>query len=388
MVERGGAGAPANAGRLRRFVQDADGLAVVRAEVRRAPAVGVDIESNGFHAYTEKVCLLQLSTESADFVIDPFAVDLSPLGELFAAPERTVVFHAGEYDITSLKRDYGFRFARVFDTMVAAKMLGRPGVGLAAVVKERFGVVLAKDLQKSDWGRRPLSEDQLAYAFEDTRFLLDLWREMEKELARSGRLPEAEAEFARIAAREWKPRQFDPEGWRRLKEARGMDGRQRAILRALWLWREEEARRRDRPPFKIASEQALAAVAIRRPRTPEELARVPGLGERAARILGRGLLAAVAEGERGDPPPARGPGNGAGFVPEVAERYERLRKWRKATAEARGVPVEVVAPNALLGKLARLRPADEAALRAVEGMDEFRVRTYGADLVKVLAEKP
>jgi ribonuclease D len=274
------------------LVSDAAGVDALASELSREPVVALDTESNSFHVYRERVCLIQVSTRAADWVLDPFAVDPRPLGPvLTAAP--AVVLHGADYDVRCLKREYGFALPGLFDTMAAARRLGRPGLGLSALVEGQFGVRLAKDFQRSDWGRRPLTAEQVSYAALDTHFLLALYDVLAGELEARGLTAEARSEFARIGAVEPRPKVFDPEGWRRLKASRELDGPGRAVLRALWIAREERASALDRPPFKVMPETALVETARRRPRTAEELLTIPGITPVVLRRMGDAALEAV-----------------------------------------------------------------------------------------------
>ncbi|PIX46945.1 MAG: hypothetical protein COZ54_02550, partial [Anaerolineae bacterium CG_4_8_14_3_um_filter_59_70] len=144
-------------------------LQKLAGELTRQPRLAVDTESNSLHAYREQVCLIQFSTHETDYLLDPLKLnDLSPLAPIFANPKIEKTFHAAEYDIITLKRDFGFSFANIFDTMQAARILGYKQVGLDSILAERFGVVVNKRYQKADWGRRPLSRDELNYARFDT----------------------------------------------------------------------------------------------------------------------------------------------------------------------------------------------------------------------------
>lgn len=272
----------------------ADGAALGRLveAVRASPVVAFDTESNSFHAYRERVCLLQVSTRSGDWIVDPFALDVAPLGEALCDGRETVM-HGADYDVRCLKREYGWRLPNLFDTMAAARRLGRPALGLSALVEAQFGVRLSKAFQRSDWGRRPLTAEQVAYAGLDTHFLLPLHELLAGELAARGAIEEARREFDRIAAAEPRERVFDPEGWRRVRAARDLDPQGRAILRLLWLLREDRARALDRPPFKVLADATMIDVARRRPRSEEELARIPGMAPSVLRRLGREVLEAV-----------------------------------------------------------------------------------------------
>jgi ribonuclease D len=269
--------------------------------LRPEPVLALDTESNSFHVYRERVCLLQLSTRTADYIVDPIAVDVRPLGEILC-DGREMVLHGADYDVRCLRREFGWQLPRLFDTMAAARRLGRPGLGLSALVEAKFGVRLSKANQRSDWGRRPLSAEQLAYASLDTQFLLPIADEFKAELAARQLLEQAELEFQRIAAAVARERVFDTEGWRRLKGAGGLDAAGKAVLRALWLAREARAAQEDRPPFKVLGEPTMVEIARIRPATAELLEKIPGVSPQVLRRLGgaidEALRAAAAESAR------------------------------------------------------------------------------------------
>ena len=150
-----------------KLVADAEALAALVARLRDEAVIAFDTESNSFHVYRERVCLLQVSTRTGDWVVDPLAVDPAPLGEVLCDGRETVL-HGADYDVRCLHREWGWRLPRLFDTMAAARRLGRVGLGLSALVEQQFGVRLSKSFQRADWGRRPLSADQLTYAAFDT----------------------------------------------------------------------------------------------------------------------------------------------------------------------------------------------------------------------------
>ena len=275
------------------LVADATALADLVARLRDEPVVAFDTESNSFHVYRERVCLLQVSTRTADFVLDPLAVDPAPLGDVLCDGRETVL-HGADYDVRCLRREWGWRLPRLFDTMAAARRLGHEGLGLSALVERHFGVRLSKAFQRADWGRRPIARDLLAYAGLDTHYLLPIYDLLSQELAAKGLAEEARKEFDRIASVEPREKVFDPEGWRRLKGARELDAPGKVTLRALWIAREDRARADDRPPFKVLGEQAMLELARRRPRTDEELTRVPGVTPAVMRKLGPALRAAIA----------------------------------------------------------------------------------------------
>lgn len=273
------------------LVADGRGLDALAEGVVREAAVALDTESNSFHVYRERVCLLQLSTPGADYVVDPFAVDVRPLGEALA--RREVVLHGADYDVRCLKREFGWTLPGLFDTMAASRRLGATRLGLAALVESHCGVRLAKDHQRSDWGRRPLSAEQVRYAALDTHFLLRIHQRLRAELETRGLAEAARREFGQIAAVEPRPRVFDPEGWRRLQGGRGLDEAGREVLRALWIVREKRASEIDRPPFKVLGEHAMVEIARTRPADAGALGRIRGVTANVMRRMGDDILEAV-----------------------------------------------------------------------------------------------
>ncbi len=380
--------------RARNLVIDGAQLAQLVSTVQQEERIGLDTESNGFHAYYEKVCLVQVATANTDWVVDLIAVDLKPLIPLLADAKREIILHAAEYDVLCMKRDYGLTFGRIFDTHAAAKVLGIERVGLHNLLEDELGIKTTIDEQKSDWGKRPLSAQQIEYAFADVQFLLPLRDQIDGKLKAKGLEREAQAEFARLTAKEPRVREFDPEAWQRMKAARTLDGHGRAVLRELFLLRDRRARDLNRPPFKVLSDLFLSEVSRRLPKTEEEMLRVPGVSAGGLKRVAEDVLEAVRQGLSAEPlakPKAAGAPNGrwrkggpGAPPPEVEERFERLRAWRKTRAEARKVEVQVIAPNAVLMAVARIAPDNLPALGAVDGMDPFRVEQYGSEMLEVL----
>lgn len=283
---------------LASLVASQTALEALVEELRPEPVLALDSESNSFHVYRERVCLLQISTRRHDFIVDPFSVDPRPLGAILC-DGREMVLHGADYDVRCLRREYGWRFPCLFDTMIAARRLGRPGLGLAALVETRFGVRLSKSFQRSDWGRRPLGDEQLKYASLDTHFLLDLFDELKEGLERSGQFEAARREFERISLAEPRERSFDPEGWRRMRGAGQLQPAGRSVLRSLWIFRENKARALDRPPFKVLGDEAMLEVARNLPRTSAELGQMRGVTPHLLRKLGEEILKSVAEAAGG-----------------------------------------------------------------------------------------
>ncbi len=365
-------------------------LAEVRSAFSRVNLLAVDTESDSLYSYFEKVCLLQFSTSEADYVVDSLALpEAATLGELFADPQIEKVFHASEYDVLCLKRDYGFVFHNLFDTMIAARILGWPNVGLGNILEERFGVALNKKMQRADWGHRPLTAEQIAYAREDTHYLLALREVQLAELERLGRLEEAREEFERLTRVEPAPRRFDPDAYWNIPGARDLDAARLGILRELYRWRDVQARREDRPPFKILSDSVMVELAQHQPDSLRELGGVRGLSPYGLQKYGETLLRAVARGM--DEPQAKPPHphqRGQPPLDQVARaRLGRLKEWRKERAAARGVAPDVIVSNDVLFAAARDNPQTLEAFLAASGLMPWKARTYGEEILAVLNER-
>ncbi|HZQ05599.1 MAG TPA: HRDC domain-containing protein [Anaerolineae bacterium] len=357
------------------------------AQLREQPRIAVDTEADSLYSYYEKVCLVQFSIPSRDFILDTLSVKtIEPLGELFADPTVEMVFHAAEYDILSLKRDYGFTFETIFDTMVAARVLGWKHVGLGSILEEHFGVKLDKRFQRADWGKRPLSRELIEYARDDTYYLLRLYDLQIEALKNVGRLDEARAEFERLTRVEWSEREFDPNRYWTLEGARDLDPMSLGALRELYAMREGIARKEDRPPFKVIANATLVRVARTQPRTIAELSALPGVGEWFVRRHGREALRAIERGraypQNRLPKPTRGASPLAD--PASRDRYARLKEWRKARAQARGVEPDVIVSNDALVEVARVYPQTPEALEQILALGEWKAREYGEELLRVL----
>ena len=282
------------------FVTEESRLAEVVDHISRAPRVAVDIESNGFFRYHERVCLVQLASAETAFIVDPLAIDdVRPLGKLLGDRSVEKVFHAPDYDLRSLDRDWGFRVNNLFDTSIAAAFAGSEQLGLQSVVEEHAGVELVKDrkLQRSDWTMRPLSPEALTYSADDVLHLLKVRESLSARLETLSRLAWAEEEFARMENVRHTPPDREL-AFLSIKGSRDLDGRSLAILRSLYQFREQEAKHLDRSFFRVIPDSALVQLSSE----PEaDLSAVKGLGRYGHTPANRGLKAAIHEGLRSGP---------------------------------------------------------------------------------------
>jgi ribonuclease D len=352
--------------------------------------VALDTEGDSLHHYPERLALLQLATPGGVWLVDPLAVtDLAPLTPVFAETRPLVLVHAGDNDLSHLKRRYGFAFRSIFDTAIAARFLGGKALGLDTLLETWLGVTLPPSRQRDDWSARPLTGAQLAYAAADVRHLFALKTRLTEELRAIGRLAWVEEECAALAAQIVPDRAPDPDAWMYLKGARELSPRSLAVLRELYDLRESLARAADRPPFKILSEEILVELARTLPADTAALATVRGVTPSVIGRWGGALLAAVerahALGERALPQWPRRP---RPSVPgAVSRRVEALRKWRAASTERLGLEPGLLLPNRLISVIAEAAPRSMDALVAVEGVRRWRAEHFGRELIAAL-ERP
>jgi ribonuclease D len=345
--------------------------------------LAIDTESNSLYAYRERVCLIQLSTRKKDYILDPLRIaDLSPLGDVLENPAIEKVFHAAEYDLMCLKRDYGFTLSNLFDTQIAARISGQKTVGLDKLLSEHFSLAVDKSHQRDDWGERPLPEESLLYAQMDTHYLPPLRDILRQQLEAAGALQEAAESFADACAISVPHLGFDPEGFWRIGIPAGLNKKQMAILRELYALRDECARERDVPLFKVFNDHVLVALAEADPTHPTELKHIRGMSAAQINRYGKPVLEAIKRG-RTAPLPAPPPRPNE-IDPIVQERFAALRDWRKARAEQRGVESDVIISKDALWTLALRRPTTLTELEGIRGLGPWRLAQYGEDILAAL----
>lgn len=351
------------------------------------PVVAVDTESNSLYAYRERVCLVQFTANAHNYLVDPLAFnDLEPLAPLFAAPKIEKIFHAAEYDLLCLRRDFGFEFANIFDTMVAARILGKDAVGLGSVLEEEFGIKLDKRYQRANWGQRPLSSEQLEYARLDTQYLIPLRTRLYSKLVERELWPLAREDFDRLANTRWEENGRIHNGdqpldcWR-ISGSRDLPPQKAAVLHELCAYRDEAARSLDRPLFKVIGDKTLLAIAEELPQKIEQLAAVPGMTPGQVRRYGGRLLQAVQRGLKAKPIKYPRPQR---QDEKFLERLEKLRNWRKATAKHLGVQSDIVLPRDLMQTLAMEQPQNSQALAALMQDVPWRFEHFASQILEVI----
>lgn len=319
--------------------------------MKRAEWLALDTEADSLHAYPEKVCLIQVSTAEGDHLVDPLAgVDLNPFLDALAG--RELIFHAADYDLRLLRKHHEFTPSVIFDTMLAARLLGERQFGLSSLVEKYLGVKLDKGSQKADWARRPLTEKMETYARNDTRYLKPLEERLKTELKAKGRLAWHQESCARLIEECSRPPKVDEDAVWRIKGSTLLDRAGLAILRELWRWREREALAANRPPFFVLAHDRMieisAAAARREPIEPLVPLRMhPRRKEH--------LLAAVRTAQSVRPEEYPEKIHHRSQRPTEAEfrRFREIEKRRDARAHELGLDPTLIAPKSVLGDLAR-----------------------------------
>ena len=371
-----------------RLISDVDSLGDLREGLTGENRVAVDLEAAGFHRYSDRVCLLQVSTAGQHFIVDTLAVD--PSGVLrgpMESPTVTILLHGGDYDLRLLDRDLDLHPVKLFDTQTAAALLGEPSLGLAALLQKYLDVHVSKKYQRADWAQRPLSAEMLDYAVSDTRHLHELADLLIERLEAVGRKSWAEEESTLMEALRWNST-GDVDPVTRIKGARDLELRQVALAREAWLWRDEVARARDRAPFRVAGDPALLEVVGERPRNVSALGRIRGFSPQLAERSGKELLDRLERTDRLDDSELvgypRGPAGPRRPSPEVEEIANRLKAVRNEVAVTLGIDRGVLMSNTVILEIAHVNPSSVEELAEVPGVRRWQSETLADRFLGVL----
>ncbi len=357
------------------------------SEISEVKELALDTEGASFHRFLDRIYLLQISTRTRSAIIDPLPIG-SPatLGRLLESKDIEVVFHDADYDLRLLHQDYGWHVTNIFDTRIASQLLGIKSFGLAALLQQFFDVKLDKKHQRADWSMRPLTQDMLLYAAQDTRYLLQLKDHMKSELKRRGRLHWAEEEFARLEGTRWEAEE-SMEGFLRLKGARDLSRRELAVLREVANWRDTVAAQLDRATFRVMGNEVLLEIARRAPKNASELGAIKGMPKGMLDRAGADIVAAirhgieVPEGELPKFPKGQRWNKDRDFDDKVT----RLKSVRDAAATRLELDPGVLCPRERLENIARSGARAVKDLAAVPDLRRWQIEEMGEGLVRALA---
>jgi ribonuclease D len=373
-----------------RLIKDQANLISLVETLSKEPEIAVDLEADSLFHYRERICLLQFSTPSQNFLLDPLSLnDLSPLVPVFSNARIRKIFHGADYDIRSLYRDFQIEVHHLFDTQIAASFLGVVETGLAALCKNKLALDLDKKYQRRDWSIRPLSKAMLTYAVYDTCYLLELSRILEKELRDKGRLKWVEEEC--VLQTQVRPLAPDNDPlYVRFKHARKLDPRGLAILESVLKLRDQLARQRNRPPFKILGNEAILETARIRPQSLQDLEQIKGISPGQINAMGRDLLKRVRECLILPPNqlPAFPPKKRSHTSPGLRKKVKRLKSWREGRAGVMGIDPALLLTNAQIASLTRISPQNPKELERTDLLRKWQSTLYGEDILSLLKTSP
>ncbi|MFO7766938.1 MAG: HRDC domain-containing protein [Pelovirga sp.] len=360
-------------------------IADFAVELAEHETIAVDLEADSMHNYQEKVCLLQFTTSEQTILIDPLELsDLEVLKPIFSNPDQRKIFHAADYDIRSLGRDFGISVSGLFDTMISCQFLGEERFGLADVLKKYYGVELNKRFQRADWSLRPLSDDMIRYAAEDTRYLHDLACLLEDKLVEKGRLEWVKEECELLEQVRFSSQQGPL--FLRFKGAGSLKPRQLAALENMLEWRDDEARRRNTPHYKVLGNKPLFELARLLPEGRNQLEGIDGLPSRLAGRYGGVLLQQIGQAlELAEEQLPIYPRSIRKEVdPAVEDRMKALKKWRAKKAAELQLDPGVLINNALLETLATHNPEDVDELAGLELLKRWQQQVLATGILATL----
>lgn len=354
--------------------------------LKKEDVMGVDIEADSMFHYQEKVCLIQISTPSQNILVDPLSFnDLSSLAPVFSDAHIRKIFHGADYDIRSLYRDFGIAVNNLFDTHIAARYLGIKETGLAPLLKGILGITLDKKYQKRDWSLRPLSAGMLAYAVNDTSHLIALSEILEEKLRDKNRLSWVSEECERLSDIRPVPPERNP-FFIRFKNARKLHPRDLALLESILQLRDETARRRDRPPFKILSNESILEIVEKKPAAKEDLGRIKGLSAGLLKKLGPSILNRIKETHLlpEDQLPKFPKKAKTNNHIKATKGIKSLKVWREQQAKVMGLDPALILTNAQIESLTRVLPKNKKDLENMDNLRAWQIKRYGKEICNLL----
>lgn len=350
--------------------------------------IALDTEGASFHRFIDRIYLLQITTRERSAVIDPIPIGApARLREMLEDPAVEIVLHDADYDLRLLHQDYGWHVRNIFDTRIAAQLLGMKSFGLAALLEEFFGVKLDKKHQRADWSLRPLTQGMLDYAAQDTRYLLDLRDELRSRLEKLGRLEWAKEEFERLEGTKWEP-EDDSQNFLRIKGARDLTRRELALLRELVPWRDSVAREIDRATFRVMGNEVLLDIARTAPRDAKQLAGLKGMPRGIVERGGAAILSAVTRGlEVAEEHLPKFPRAAKWEREEDFEaKVSKLKSVRDAAATRLSLDPGVLCSRERLEAIVRTRPGRVKNLEDVPGLRRWQIAEMGEEFVSALKQ--
>lgn len=367
------------------YIDNKKALELACISMQNANAIGVDTESSGFYTYYSRVCLIQVTCKDKNYLIDPLSkISIKPLEEVFSNPKVLKVFHSAMDDIKALKRDFGFSFQNIADTMYSSKLLGFEHNSLNYIVEKYFQVKLSKTEQKSNWEKRPLDKQQLKYAALDTVYLCAIWEKMKQELQEAELLEEALSEFEKMTQEVYHGRETSHENhWYKFHNILKYTPEQRRKIHDLLEFREEKARRVNKAPFRILNTEAIHNLVTAENLNEELIEKYIHNKKDAQEVLH------ILQNPSGPPLEKSDiPKYDVGISPDEKAKLVLLRKWRTKIIQKRKIHHTMIISNRQMIQLIQNPPQNLEELEKSNIMSKWKVQNYGPSLLKALNNEP
>lgn len=364
------------------LVQDKKSLELALVHLNSAKILAIDTESSGFYTYHSKICLIQITVSGKNFLFDPLSqMDIKLLSNAFKNPGILKIFHSAIDDIKALKRDFGFEFKNIADTMYSSKLLGLEHNSLNYLVEFYHKVNLSKTEQKSNWEKRPLDKQQLQYAALDTAYLESIWEKMKSELERLKLLEEAISEFEKISEEPPHPKETTNEAhWYKFPEIESFSSEERRTIQDILTFREDKAKRMNKAPFRVLSNQNIIKIVKKELKPEEQLA-----------LLGKkdsGELDKIVQNPSG-PPLEKSNIPKADFEvkPEEEPKFKELRKWREKVMKKRNMDHSMLPSNKQILLMIRSNVESIEDIAKLNILSKWKLENYGKSILKAFKKE-
>ncbi|PKO07323.1 MAG: hypothetical protein CVU41_01090 [Chloroflexi bacterium HGW-Chloroflexi-3] len=352
------------------------------SDLRIQPSIGVDTESNSLFEYQEKICLIQFSTMDQDYLVDTIKLkDLSPLNEIFKSDAIEKIFHAAEYDLMCLKRDFHFEFNNIFDTMIASRILGFRSIGLQSLLKDYFDVDVEKKYQRANWGKRPLPNEMQQYAQCDTHYLIDLRKILLEKLKQENKLELAIEDFNRMTCVDAFVNNKNNDHYWKIIKGSSLSHQQENVLIEIYFLRENLAKQLNRPPFKVFGNQTIVELAKKMPKYENQLNSISGLSPKLILNYGEQILQSITIGLH-----QVSNNRKKKIRPDqlFLQKYDALKHWRKIKGIEMSIESDVVLPKEHLEQIAHKKNCTLSDIQEIMRNIPYRFQQFGKEIYAII----
>lgn len=352
------------------------------SDLRNQSSIGVDTESNSLFEYQEKICLIQFSTIEQDYLVDTIKLkELSPLNEIFSSDAIEKIFHAAEYDLMCLKRDFHFEFNNIFDTMIASRILGFRSIGLQSLLKEYFDVEVEKKYQRANWGKRPLPNEMLQYAQCDTHYLIELRKILLEKLKQEKKWELATEDFNRMTCVDAFVNNKNNDHYWKIIKSNSLSPQQENVLIEIYFLRENLARQLNRPPFKVFGNQTIVELAKKLPKNDNQLNNINGLSPKLIQKYGKQILQAITIGLN-----QVSNNRKEKIRPDqlFLLKYDALKHWRKIKGIEMSVESDVVLPKEHMEQIAHKKNCALSDIQEIMQNIPYRFQQFGKEIYAII----